>query len=189
MHITAAQVFCTDHLTGCRFDQRRATEENRTLIFNDNRFIAHRRHICPAGGTGTHNDCDLRYAFGRHICLIVKNPSEVIAIRKYFILIRQIGTTGIHQINTRQVVLLSNFLRAQMLFNRHRIIRTAFDRRIITDDHTFLPGDTTNTGNHACRWCCILPVFFLIHAVSSQLRKFQKRRSRIEQHLNTVARQ
>ena len=62
MHIAAAQFFRGHHFAGGRFHQWRATQKNRALVFDDDRFIAHRRHIGAAGGAGTHHAGDLRNA-------------------------------------------------------------------------------------------------------------------------------
>ena len=46
----------------------------------------------------------LRNALRRHVRLIVKYSSEVFSIRKNLGLVRQIGTTRVDQIDTRQAM-------------------------------------------------------------------------------------
>ena len=79
---------------------------------------------------------DLGDASCRHLCLVVENSSEIIAIRKHFILHGQECATGVDQVNTRQSVLQRDFLCPQMFLNGERIIGTAFDRRIVGNDDT-----------------------------------------------------
>ena len=180
MDIAPAQIFSSHDLPGSGLDQRWSPKKNRALMHDDDGFITHRRDIRPASGAGPHNHSDLRNAFGRHGCLIIKNPTKMIPIRKHFILIRQVGTTGIDQIQARQIVLISNFLRAQMFFNRDRIIGAALDGRVITHDDTFLtrhPSDTrNNTGGRRSSHAMLI----LIHVVGGELREFKKRCSRVK---------
>jgi hypothetical protein len=49
MDIGAAEVFGRDDFTGRRLDQRRAAEKDRALILDDDRLVAHRRHVGAAG--------------------------------------------------------------------------------------------------------------------------------------------
>ena len=91
MHVTTAQVFGRDDLTNRGLDQRRATQKNRALVFDDDGFVAHGGHISAAGGARPHDDGDLRDALRAHVGLVVKNTTEMIAIRKHIVLVRQVG--------------------------------------------------------------------------------------------------
>ena len=184
VHITTPQIFRADHLAGGCFYQRRAAEENGSLVFDDDGFIAHGRHIRAACGAGSHHHRDLRYALGGHIGLIEEDATEVIAIRKHFILIRQVRTTGVHQINTRQIILLRDFLRTQMLLDRHRIVSAALDGGVVAHDDAFNAFDAAYARDDAGARGGMV-----IHVVSGQLRKFKKRRAGIEQLVHALARQ
>ena len=48
---SAAELFGGDFLTSGGFDQRRAAEEDRALLGDDDRFVGHGRDIGAAGGT------------------------------------------------------------------------------------------------------------------------------------------
>ena len=82
----------------------------------------------------------------------------MLLIGKHVVLIRQIGTAGIHKIDTWQVVLLRDILSPKMLFYRNWVIGAAFDRRIVSDNDTLLAHNPTNPCNQARRGHIILPV-------------------------------
>ncbi len=60
--IRAAEVFSTHHLAGRGLHQRRPGEEDGALPFDDDRLVAHRRHVSAARGAGAHDARDLRNA-------------------------------------------------------------------------------------------------------------------------------
>ncbi len=108
----------------------------------------------------------------------------MIAVGEDIGLKRQIRAAAIDQIDARQVIGLGNFLRAQVLFDRCRIVGTALHSRIIAGDHHLTARDAANTRNHA-RAAYVAA----IHAVCSKLADLQKRRSRIQQPLHPLTRQ
>ena len=116
--ICSAEILCTDFFAGGGLHQRRPTQENRALLFDDNRLIAHGGHIRASRRARAHHDSNLRDAFCRHLGLIKENPAEMLTIWKDVVLIWQIRAARIHEINARQIVLLSNFLGPKMLFHR-----------------------------------------------------------------------
>ncbi|MNP29069.1 hypothetical protein D3C76_1220770 [compost metagenome] len=107
---------------------------------------------------------------GTHVGLIEKDSAEVLTIREYFILSRQVGPPRVHQVYTWQSVLLSNGLSAQVFLNRQRVITATLHRRVVADDHALHAFDATDAGNHTCGWN-----IFSIHLVCSQLAHFQER--------------
>ena len=175
VHIGTTQIFSADHFAGGRFYQGWPGQENRRLLAHHNRFVSHGRHIGAACGTRAHNHGDLRNAGRAHVGLIKEDPAKVLAIRKHFILTRQVGAARVHQINARQAVLLGNRLRAQVFLYRQRVVRTAFDRGIVRHNHAFNPFDPTNAGDDSC--CGNV---FAVHAIGSQLTEFQKGRARVQ---------
>ncbi len=62
VHVAAAEVLGADDLARGRLHQRRAAEEDRALVLDDDRLVAHRRHVGAAGGARAHDDRDLRDA-------------------------------------------------------------------------------------------------------------------------------
>lgn len=149
VHVAAAEIFGRDHLSCRRFDQRRTSEKDRSLLLDDDGFIRHGRHIGAARRAGTHDDGDLRNAGRRHIGLIIEDTAEVIAIRKDLVLVRQVCAAGIDKIDAREIVFRRDLLRTKMLLHRDRIVGAAFDRGIVADDHAVTAGDTADTRNQA----------------------------------------
>ena len=94
MHIGAAQLLGADHLAGRRLHQRRAAQENRALLVDDDGFIAHGRHIGAARRARAHDHGDLRNARRRHGGLVEEDAAEMIAVGKDFVLVRQIGAAA-----------------------------------------------------------------------------------------------
>ncbi len=170
MDIATAEIFASNHFAcGC-LDQWRATEKNCALITHNNGFIRHGRYIGTPCGTAAHDHCNLRYAFGRHLCLIIENPAKMVAVWKYFILERQESSSRVYQIDAGQPVLLGNFLGPKVFFDCKRIIGTTFNCGVIGNNHALYIMHLTNTGNYTSRRYIIV-----IQAIGSQLANFQKR--------------
>ena len=136
--VGAAQVLGADLFAGRGFDQRRAADEDRARAFDDDRLVAHRRHVGAAGGTRAHDHGHLGDAVRRQVGLVEEDPPEVLAVGKDVGLQRQEGAAGVDQVDARQAVLLGDFLQAQVFFDRHRVVRAAFDGGVVGDDgHLF----------------------------------------------------
>src|SRR3990167_5363800 len=149
VHIGTAEVFGTDHFTGGGTHQRRAGEEDGGLVTDHDGFVAHGRHIGATGGAGTHHHGDLRDAHGAHVGLVEEDPAEVLTVREHFILTRQVGAAGVHQVDARQAVFLGDGLRTQVFLHRQRVVATAFYRRVVGDDHAFHAFDPTDARHYA----------------------------------------
>ena len=108
----------------------------------------------------------------------------MVAVRKDLVLMRQIRTAAVDQIDTWQMVRLGNFLRAQMLFDGHWVISAAFDGRVVADDHALTARNAAysryeaSTGN-----------FAIIQVASCKLADFQERRTAIQQAFDALTRQ
>ena len=108
----------------------------------------------------------------------------MLAVREHFILTRQVGAARIHQVNAGQPVLLGNGLCPKVLFDRQRVVRTAFDRSVVGHNHAFHTFNPTDPGDNAgCR------DVFAVHLVRRQLTQFKERRARVEQPVDALARQ
>ena len=184
MDIGAAQIFRRHHLAGRRLHQRRAAEKNRALIAHDDGFVGHGGNIGAAGRAGAHHHRDLGNALGRHIGLIEENAAEMIAVGKDLVLHGQEGAAGIDQIDAGQVVLLGDFLRAQMLFHGQRIIGSALHRGVIGDDHALDARDAADACDDAGARRVVA-----IKAMGGELADFEKSRAGIEQGVDALARQ
>ena len=151
VQVAAAEILGAHRLAGRGLDQRRAGEKDRALLLDDDRLVGHRRDIGAARGAGAHHHGDLRDSRRGHARLIVEDAAEMLAVGKHFGLMRQIGAAGIDQIDAGQTVLRRDFLRAQVLLHRHRIIGAALDRRIVGDDHRLAAVDRGRSRRSARR--------------------------------------
>ena len=184
MGVAAAQRLRINHFARRHLHQRRAREEDRPLLFHDDRLVRHRGHIRAPGGARTHDDRDLRDTFRRHVGLIVEDAAEMLAIREHLVLVRQVRPAAVDEVDAREAVLLGNFLRAQVLLDGHRVIRAAFDRRVVADDHHLAAFNPAHACDHARAGRGAV-----IHAMRSRRADFQKRRARVEKARDPVARQ
>ncbi len=184
MHIGAAQIFSSHHFPGRRFHQWRAGEEDGRLVAHHDGFVGHRRYISATCGTGAHHHGNLRNAHGAHVGLVEENSAEVFAVREHFILARQVGTAGIHQVDAWQAILLGDSLSTEVLFNGERVVAAAFYRGVVCNDHAFDALDSTDTGNHAGGSDVLA-----IHLVGGQWRDLEKGRARVEEGVDAVTHQ
>ncbi|MNZ85824.1 hypothetical protein D3C78_1046290 [compost metagenome] len=184
MHVGATEVFGADHFTRSGLDQRGAGEKDRRLLADHDRFVGHRRHIGATGGARAHDHGDLRNAERAHVGLVEEDPPEVLAVGEHFILARQVGAAGVHQVQARQAVLQGDGLGAQVFFHRQRVVGAAFDRGVVGDDHAFDAFDPADAGDHASG-----RDVFAVHLMGGQLADFEERRAGVEQAVDPIARQ
>ena len=92
MHIATAQVFGRNNLTRRGFHQRRAAQKDGALVFDNDGFITHGRHIGTARRTRPHHHGNLPQALSAQVGLVVEDAAKVVAVRKHVVLIRQVGT-------------------------------------------------------------------------------------------------
>ncbi len=168
VHVGTTEVLGRDHLPDCRLHQRRAAKEDR-CAFDDHHLVGHRRYIGAAGRAGAEDDGNLGDAVGRKPGLIEEDAAEMVAVGKDLGLMRQVGTTGIYQIEAGQPVLAGDLLGAKMLFHRQGIVGAALDGRVVAHDHAVAAGDTADAGDQAGAMDRRV-----VHAVCRQRRQFKK---------------
>ena len=176
VHVAAAELLGADDLADRRLHQRRAAEEDRALVLDDDGLVAHRRHVGAARGARAHHHRDLGDALGAHVGLVEEDAAEVLAVGEDLVLARQEGAAGIDQIDAGQAVLQRDLLRAQMLLHRHRVVGAALHRRVVGDDHAFLPRDPADAGDHAGG-----RRLAVVHAEGGELADLEEGRARVEQ--------
>ena len=181
VQITAAEILGGDHFPGGGLHQRRAAEEDSALVADDHRLVTHRRHVSATGGAGSEHSSDLRDALGAEFCLVVEDPAEMLAVGKHLVLAGQEGAAGVDEVDAGQPVLPGDLLSAQVLFDRNRVVGTAFDRCVVGDDHAFATGDSADTGDDACAGALVV-----VHAVGGQRRDFEQRTAGVEQAVDSV---
>ena len=150
VHIAAAQIFGGHNFTNRSFHQRWSAQEDGALVFHDDGFIAHGRHISTARRAAAHDHCDLGNALGAHVGLVVEDAAKVFFIWKHIVLVGQVGPARVHQVDAWQLVLLRNFLRPQMFFHRHRVVSAALDCRVIANNDAIDPTDAANARDDTC---------------------------------------
>ena len=183
MHVGATQLFGRDHFAGRGPHQRRAADEDRSRSLDDDRLVGHRRNVCAAGRARTHDGGDLRDALSRHAGLVIEDAPEVVAIGEDVGLQRQKGAARVDEIDARQMVLRRDFLRAQMFFHRHRVVRSALDRRVVGHDRARRAGDRADARDDAGRRRVVT-----VHPVGGQRGEFEERRTGIDEALDALAR-
>ena len=184
VHVAAAQLLGGHFFAGGRLHQRRAAQEDRALVLDDDRLVRHRGHVRAAGRARAHHHRDLRDGLGGHRRLVVEDAAEMVAVGKHVVLGGQERAAGIHEVNARQPVLQRDFLRAQVLLHRHRIVGAALHRRVVGDDHAFAAGHPADARDDACGGNVAA-----VHAVRGQRRQLEDRRAGIDQRVDPVARQ
>src|SRR5690606_27160607 len=122
VYVGAPQVFGADHFTGRGFHQRRAGQEDGALVAHDDGFVGHGGHVGAASGAQAHDDGDLGDVVGAHAGLVVEDAAEVVAVGEDVVLAWQVGAAGVDQVDAGQSVLQGDFLGAQVVFHRERVV-------------------------------------------------------------------
>ena len=184
MQVAAAEVLGGHDLAGRGLHQRRAAEEDRALVADDHGLVAHRGHVRAARGARAEHRRDLRDAVGAHLGLVVEDAAEVLAVGEDLVLPRQERAAGVHQVDAGQPVLARDLLRPQMLLDRDRVVRAAFDGGVVGDDHALAPGHPADAGDHARAGTLVV-----VHAVGGQRRDFEQRAAGVQQPVDALPRQ
>ena len=75
-----------------------------------------------------------------HLRLVEEDAAEMVAVGEHLGLVRQVRAAAVDQVDARQAVGLGDFLRAEVLLDRQRIISAALHRRVVADDHHLAPA-------------------------------------------------
>jgi hypothetical protein len=176
VHVAAAERLVIDLLPDGGFDERWAGEIDRPLFLDDDRLVAHRRHVSAARRARPHHHRNLRDAARRELRLVIENPPKVIAVGEHLILQRQESAAGIHEVDARKAVLERDFLRTQVLLDGQRVVSAAFYGRIVRENHA---ADASNGSDSADEPCSRQR--HVIDAVRSELADLEPGRSGVEQ--------
>ena len=182
VHVAAAQLLGRDVLAGRGLHERRAAQEDRAGLLDDDRLVAHRRHVGAAGRARAHHHRDLGDALRRHARLVEEDAAEVLAVGEDLGLQRQEGAARVDEIDARQPVLERDLLGPQVLLHRQRIVGAALDRRVVGDDQDLAAGDAADAGDQAgARRIAV------VEAGGGERRDLEERRARIEQAVDALA--
>ncbi len=183
VHVRAAELFGRDDLAGGRLHERRTAQEDRALVFDDDRLVGHRGHVRAAGGARAHHRGDLRDPLRAHARLVVEDAPEMVAVGEHVGLQRQERTTRIDEVDAGEPILLRDLLRAQMFLYRDRIVRAAFDGRVVRDDHALRAVDRPDAGDHPGGGRVVM-----VHSVGSERGELEERRAGVDEPVDAVAR-
>ncbi len=187
--VAAAEVLGADDLADRRLHERRAGQEDRALVLDDDRLVAHRRHVGAARRARAHHDRDLGDALRAHVGLVEEDAAEVLAVREHVVLVRQVRAAAVDQVDARQPVLQRDLLRAQVLLHRHRVVGAALHGRVVADDDALDARDAADAGDQAGARRRVAAVLLGVHAERGERRDLEERRVGVEQHLDPFARQ
>jgi hypothetical protein len=179
---SAAQLLGRDDLAGGRLHQRRPTQEDRALVADDHRLVAHGGHVRAAGSARAEHRGDLRDAETGHRGLVVEDAPEVLTVGEHLVLRGQVGAAGVDEVDARQAVLQRHLLRTQVLLDRHRVVGAAFDGRVVGDDHALPPGHPADPGDHpGARGVTA------VELVRGQRGQLEERRRRVDEPVHPLA--
>ena len=149
VQLAPAELLGGDDLADRGLHERRSAEEDRALVADDHRLVAHRGHVGAAGGARAEHRGDLRDALGRHPRLVEEDPPEVVAVGEDLVLHRQERAAGVDEVDAGQPVLERDLLRAQVLLHGQRVVGAALDGRVVADDHHVAAVHQADAGDHA----------------------------------------
>ena len=173
--VGAAQFFRRDFFAGRRLDERRTTEEDRTLTLDNDDLVAHGRHVGPARRAASHHGGDLGDALRAHPGLVVEDAPEVFAVGEDLVLQRQERATRVDEVDAGQMILLRYLLRPQVLLDRHRIVGAALHGRVVGDHHHLAPRDTSDPRDNPCGGNPSV-----VHSEGRQRRELKERSARVQ---------
>ena len=115
--------------------ERGAADEDRAGSLDDDRLVAHRRHVGATGGARAHHHRDLGNPERRQPGLVEEDPAEVLAVGEHLGLERQEGAARVDEVDAGEPILQRHLLRAQMLLDGEREVRAALHGRVVRDEH------------------------------------------------------
>mmetsp|Transcript_165444 Transcript_165444/g.530876 ORF Transcript_165444/g.530876 Transcript_165444/m.530876 type:complete len:520 (-) Transcript_165444:1217-2776(-) len=182
VHISASELLSSHILASGSLHERRASQEDGAVVFDNDVLVGHGRNVGAASGAGAEHSRDLRKALRRHSGLVEEDTAEVLFVGEDLVLKGQEGTARVHEVDARQVVLARNLLRAQVLLHRQRVVGAALHRRVIRHEKDLTAMDEAHArhdagGVHAAA----------VHLVGRQGRELQEVRAWIDDGLDALA--
>ncbi len=109
----------------------------------------------------------------------------MVAVGEDLRLVRQVRPAAVDEVDARQAVFLRDFLRAQVLLDRHRVIGAALHRGIVAHDHHLPARNAADPADQPRAVDFVLAV----HPVGRKLADLEEGRAGIEQPLDPFARE
>jgi hypothetical protein len=186
VHVATAELLGGDHLTGGRLHQRRAAEEDRALLLDDDGLVGHRGDVGAAGGARAHHRGDLRDALGAHRGLVEEDPPEVVTVGEDVVLHRQERAAGVDQGDDREPVGAGDLLCPQVLLDGDRVVGAALDRRVVGDHDAGAAADLAEAGDDPGAGHGVGVAGGAVHPGGGQRTELQERAARVEQPVDPL---
>ena len=106
----------------------------------------------------------------------------MVSVGEDLVLERQEGTARVDEVDAGQVVLLGDFLRAEVLLHSQRKVGAALDRSVVGDDHALLALDHPDPRHDPGRGR-----LSVVHLPGGQGSELEEGRSRIEEAIDALA--
>mmetsp|Transcript_27834 Transcript_27834/g.79366 ORF Transcript_27834/g.79366 Transcript_27834/m.79366 type:complete len:602 (-) Transcript_27834:478-2283(-) len=166
MHHGASQALLVRVLAGGGLHERGPAQVDRAIVLHDDRLVAHGRGVRAARRAHAAHDRDLRYAESAHAGLVVELAAALdelggqrsfvgqvpvlLPLGAALVALRvQLRAATVDQVDTRQVVLLRNLLRAQPLLVAHREVHSSLDCSVGPQEHALAAADDSDAADGA----------------------------------------
>jgi len=179
VHLGAAERLVVTVLAGRHLHQWRTTEEDLGPLLHQHDVVAHARHVGAPGRRVAEDQCDRRDARRRHLGEVAEHRAagdEDLGLR------RQVGATGLDEIDQRQTVLARDLHRPPDLLAAVRVARAAAHGGVVRDDQDLDALHQSDAGHHA-------RADREARAVRRDRHQVQERRIPVEQQFDPLARE
>src|SRR5688572_2827115 len=106
----------------------------------------------------------------------------MLAIREHLVLQRQERAARVDEVDAGQAILERDLLRAQVLFDRDRVVRASLDRCIVRDHEKLAAVDAADACHQARGWRVVA-----VEAVGGERRDLEKGTAGVEQGFDALA--
>ena len=185
VQIRAAEALIIGVLADGGFDQRRAGEEDLTLLSHQYDVVGQSRQIGAAGGRAAVHHRDLRQARRAHARLVGEAAP---AVDEDLGLVEQVRAAGLHQMDHRQLVGERDLLGAQRFLQPHGRDRAALDGAVARADDASFALNHPDPNHHAAARGAALAVI-VVHFQPGQRRDLQEGLIAVDQARHALTRQ
>ena len=146
VHARTPQILLIGLLSDGHLDERRPAEEDARPVLDHDGVIAHAGEVGPTGGGGAEHDADGGDALRRQL----GEPPELLTAGHEDVgLARQVGSSGLHQEQEREAVLLRHVHGTEELADGGRARRPAADGGVVGDDEALGVRHLGQRNHHA----------------------------------------
>src|SRR5688572_13187085 len=185
MRPSAAKSFVIDALSDRSLDKIGSRQKNGAGFVNNHCFVGHDRKICATSNTASHNSSDLDDAHRRHARIVSELPSEMLLIRKYFVLHRKEYARAVYEVDHRETIFKSDFLSAKIFLCCYWKPGSGFYCRIVGNNHHHPPMHIPKARHHSSSRTTAL---LLVHPFARKKCYLKKIRTFINEVIDAFAR-